>query len=171
MTYNQNGRIILLAILQTTRISIQVTECQYCVLIIDNTNASFETAWIIPLSPSLAGLAPTTEIARVAYSGNYVVTLGNIGNFAGTVTSISISVVASTQIVAQPTNLTQTTIAFSTTDVTSYSQSSILFYTTIGVVPSVIILLLLALALLLSLLVDRGKVTMSTKHHRKSRKR
>lgn len=150
-------------------IEVDVTQCQSCLLTIDNTNGSLNAAIIqLGLFPNL------NNTVRVVDSGNYVVTLGNLGDFAGTVTSISVSVIASTKIVPQITEVVQTTMVlsttFSTTTVTQYSQTMVPPYTAIGVVALTAILVLLALLLVLSILLDRGIIIVSA-NRRKKRKR
>ena len=54
--------------------------------------------------------------------------------------------------------------------VTEYSQTTVPFYTILGVLASALILVLLTLLLVLSILVDRGMITVPT-NRRKRRKR
>jgi hypothetical protein len=151
-------------------IQVSVSECQLCVAFIDSTNGS-------STGITLGMFMPSTGTFRIPDSGNYVVTLGNTGNFDGTVTSISVSVIIeSTNLVTQPTELVETaTIALgtivNTVTYTQYSQAIVSPYTILGGIVSAMILALLAVVLGASVLVDRGIIAVSTKHHRKRRKR
>jgi hypothetical protein len=66
---------------------------------------------------------------------------------------------------------TLTLTTYSTTPLTQYSQTTVSPYTILGGIASAVILVLLALVLVLSILLDRGIITVPTKHHRKRRKR
>lgn len=65
----------------------------------------------------------------------------------------------------------QTLTTFTTTPLTQYSQTTVSPYTILGDVASAVILVLLAVVLVLSILLDRGILTMSTKQRHKRRKR
>jgi len=75
--------------LQPGTIQVTVAECQYCEVLVENGNASYNAAVIGPVSPIWLGVpSPLTETAKVVDAGNYHVILGNEGNVSGTVSSL-----------------------------------------------------------------------------------
>ncbi len=99
--------------------------------------------------------------AVVPKSGSYYVTISNLNTTPITISALSVS-----EGVSETVQLTRTLTTYSTTSVTQYSQTTIAPYTTLGLTTSATVLILLALVLLLSILIDRGIINVS-KHRKK----
>ncbi|MGA2791244.1 MAG: hypothetical protein ABSF00_10820 [Candidatus Bathyarchaeia archaeon] len=155
-------------------IQVNVTECQFCMVSIDNTNFSIppSDAVIIQLSPVFPPFPSSNQMvatARVSESGHYVVTLGNIGDFDGMITNLSVTSIGSTNTLSHVAEVMQTTTVFSLTSSTTYLLSSVPLYATIGALSSIIILVLIGILLAVYNLLDRGIIIVTKP--RKKRKR
>ena len=136
--------------------NIYVTECTICYLVFEeySSNVTLFTMG----SGERSFVAPMT--------GSYDVLVQLLGLGSGTIYSVTI-----TQVEAQSTEVAQTLTTYSTTNVTQYSQTTVPPYTILGAVASTAILILLALILVLSILVNQGIITLSTKHRKTTKRR
>lgn len=115
---------------------------------------------------TLNGKVPSPGNAVVPESGPYVVEIVNLNSAPITINAISV-----VESMSQSVEAYQTLTTYTTTPLTQYSQTTVSPYTILGGIASAVILVLLALVLVLSILLDRDIITLSTKRHRKRRKR
>lgn len=99
--------------------------------------------------------------AVVPQSGSYYVTISNLNTSPITISTLSVA-----QSASEAVQLTQTVTVYDTTIVSQSLETIVPLYTVLGTVASAIILVLLAVVLALSILLDRGIIMVS-----KSRKK
>jgi len=136
--------------------SVSVVQCQECGLSI------FEQSFG-PTTVDIRGSGTTSFTA--SNSGIYWIYVANLGNNTDTVSSISI-----TGNIPQSVEIVQTHIAYATTNLTQYSQTMVSPYRAFGLTTSATVLVLLAIIVVLSILLDRGLISASIRHRRKRRK-
>jgi hypothetical protein len=153
---------------------VTVNQCSNCSLEIGGPMKLVNypvTSILVVTGANVAKIAGSGEASFIVpTSGTYGLIVGNLERYPeydkGMLNSISI-----TGGTPQSVELTETLTTYTTTPLTQYSQTIVSPYTILGGVASAVILVLLAVVLGVSILVDRGIIAVSTKHHRKRRKR
>lgn len=124
-------------------VHVQVTQCQYCGTTIGEDFGSNTTVY------SVTSSSRGTFI--VVDAGQYAINIGNIGPTSGEVASLTVTADI-------PQNTMQTQLGYNTATVTIYSVASVPLYTVLGIFPSLAILVIIALIVVLTVLLEQGLI-------------
>ncbi len=135
-------------------IHVEVTQCGTCFLSMKQDFGSGIEVF------SVSGSATGDFI--VPQSGQYAISIYNVGFAEGQVTAIRI-----TAEILQSIEQTQT--GYNTVSVTDYSVATVPVYVVLGILTTAVILVLVALAVVFSVLFDQGIISLSVRRRRRRR--
>ena len=136
-------------------VAVEVNQCQNCDLGISKDFGDKATVYSV-LGSSFSGdfLVPD--------SGQYKISVGNLGNTVDQVTSIVITANI-------PQNIMASQVGYNTVEVTTYSVDALAPSLIIGLLPSLAILGVIALVVVVLVLFDRGFLIMTKRRRRRRR--